>query len=426
MWSCAGRGFSNTGTACQPGQSYFAVAADALRVGAVEGQAGEELRRHAPALAGVERAAAGARSCRLRFAQRGEQVALLPHGAEATGVAYVAGVELVVDDERAGVHVAHRIDEAHHSAGATHVEAGQRIAERVEVEERVAGEHVLAVGHQPLVDLALLGVGGVQVVPAVDAAAAGAQAGDPQLCAVAVGERLEPVELGHVLAGDDDADLERPEGGRGKVVHGAAGHVVAAGAAYGVVGGGIDSVEADLDVEVVHRRQPAGLLGVDERAVGGELHPDALLHRVLDQLEEVAAHHGFATADVDVEHLQVAQFVEHALGLGRGQLVWVAPARRRKAVHALQVARVGEFPRITITAGDSIGASASSASVHRSTVCWSVVARRTAATAVCGSSPPATSSAAIRPRCETPMRITIVPPTLASERQSTSCSPSRR
>jgi hypothetical protein len=54
----------------------------------------------------------------------------------------VAGLELVVDDERAGVHVADGIDQAHDAAGAAQVEPGQRVAERVEVEERVAGEHL--------------------------------------------------------------------------------------------------------------------------------------------------------------------------------------------------------------------------------------------------------------------------------------------
>ena len=61
-----------------------------------------------------------------------------------------------MDHERAGVDVADRVDEAHHPAGAAHVQPGQRLAEGVQVEERVAGEHVVAVGQQPPVDLALL------------------------------------------------------------------------------------------------------------------------------------------------------------------------------------------------------------------------------------------------------------------------------
>ena len=76
-----------------------------------------------------------------------------------------------MDDERAHVHVADRVDEAHDTPGAAHVEARQGFTEHVEVEERVARQHVVAVGEQPLVDLALLGVGRVQFVPGVGATA---------------------------------------------------------------------------------------------------------------------------------------------------------------------------------------------------------------------------------------------------------------
>ena len=62
------------------------------------------------------------------------------------------------------------------------------------------------------------------------------------------------------------------------------------------------------------------------------------------QLEEVAADHRLAAADVDVEDLQVVQFVEHRLRLVGGQLARVAPPGRRQAVHALEVAGVGQFP----------------------------------------------------------------------------------
>ena len=85
-------------------------------------------------------------------------------------------------------------------------------------------------------------------------------------------------------------------------------------------------------------------------AVGGELHADAAaaagwVDRVVDELEEVAADHRLAAADVDVEDLQLAELVEHALGFGRGQLARIASAARRQAVHTLQVAGVGQFPR---------------------------------------------------------------------------------
>ena len=65
---------------------------------------------------------------------------------------------------------------------------------------------------------------------------------------------------------------------------------------------------------------------------------------VVDELEEVAANHRLAATDVDVEDLQIAQLVEDALGLGGGQLARVASPTGRQAVHALQVARVGQLP----------------------------------------------------------------------------------
>ena len=75
-----------------------------------------------------------------------------------------------MDGERARVDVADRVDEAHHPPGAAEVEAGERVAVGRQVEERVAGEHVLAVGEQPVVQLALLRRRRVQLVPDVGAA----------------------------------------------------------------------------------------------------------------------------------------------------------------------------------------------------------------------------------------------------------------
>ena len=212
------------------------------------------------------------------------------------------------------------------------------------MEERVAGEHVVAVGEQPLVDLHLLRVRRVQVVPRIGPAPRRAQASDAQLRAVGIGERLEPVELIDVVTGDDDRDLERAEVGRSKVVHRPPGRVVRADAAHRVVRRRVKTVEGDLDVEVFHRGEAPSLLGVDERPVGRELDPDVVGDGVLDEFEEVAANHRLAPADVDVEHLQVAQLVEHPLGLGGGQLAVVTLTRRRQAVDAGQVAGVGQFP----------------------------------------------------------------------------------
>ena len=58
-----------------------------------------------------------------------------------------------MDRERAGVDVADRVDQADDAAGAAEVQPGQRLAVGGEVEERVAGEDVLAVREQPVVEL---------------------------------------------------------------------------------------------------------------------------------------------------------------------------------------------------------------------------------------------------------------------------------
>src|SRR5436190_22929151 len=64
-------------------QGRLAVTVDALRVGSVERDAGEELRRHATALACVVGPARRTRSGRTGLAQLGEQCRLPPHRGEA-------------------------------------------------------------------------------------------------------------------------------------------------------------------------------------------------------------------------------------------------------------------------------------------------------------------------------------------------------
>ena len=123
-WSAAGRGADPLATPASAGSPW---PSDALRVGSVERHPGEELRRHAPALAGVVAAAAGARAGGLRAgAARGTARCRRHTAANPPASADRAGTELVVDDERAGVDVADRVDEADDPAGAAHVEPGQR------------------------------------------------------------------------------------------------------------------------------------------------------------------------------------------------------------------------------------------------------------------------------------------------------------
>jgi hypothetical protein len=65
---------------------------------------------------------------------------------------------------------------------------------------------------------------------------------------------------------------------------------------------------------------------------------------VFKNLEEVFANHWLATTNVDVEHLQVAQLIEHVLYLIGIEFAWVAAATAGQTMDALQVACIGEFP----------------------------------------------------------------------------------
>src|SRR5690625_2887501 len=64
------------------GQRGFAVALNAFRVRPVQGQSGEELRRHAAAPAAVEEFAGGTRTRGLGFTQLQEQRSVLPDAVE--------------------------------------------------------------------------------------------------------------------------------------------------------------------------------------------------------------------------------------------------------------------------------------------------------------------------------------------------------
>ena len=103
----------------------------------------------------------------------------------------------------------------------------------------------------------------------------------------------------------------------------------------------------------------------------------------------------------------------------------VRPARAGARSVRFVSSRAATAP-MTSTAGESTGVVASSSRRQRATTWSTVVAERTAATGVAGSRPPAISSAAMAPRWATPISTTTVPPTLASDRQSTSGSPARR
>ncbi len=125
------------------------MAEDALGVGPVERQAGEELRRHAPAAAGAIGAARIARPTRRRPAEPGEEVAPAPDAGESASSPHGPGPEFGMHHERAGVDVTDRVDQADDPAGAAQVQAGERlVAERAEVEEGVTREHLRVLGEE--------------------------------------------------------------------------------------------------------------------------------------------------------------------------------------------------------------------------------------------------------------------------------------
>lgn len=259
-----------------------------------------------------------------------------------------------MDREGARVHVPDRVDQAHHPAGAAQVEAGQCLTVGGQVEERVTGQHRLAVCQQPVVQQALLLPGRAQVVPDIGAAAGRAQPGEPQLGAVAVGECLEGVHLGDVVPGAHDGELEVLHPGRGEVLHGPKRGGVRTGPAHRVVDLRSRPVEGDLHVDVVVAGQPAGRLGGDADAVGGELHADVVAGGVVQEVPEVGADGGFSAADVDVEDLHGLQLVDDGLRLARAQLARVAPSGAGQAVRAGQVAGVGEFPGQADRRGEAV------------------------------------------------------------------------
>src|SRR5690606_28604001 len=263
--------------------------------------------------AGVVGRTRRARATGLRLPQLLEQRRCPPHLGEATGAAHVAGQELVVDGERAGVDVADRVDQAHNAARTAQIQPGKRgRAQRVEVEERVAGQHVLTVAQQPLVQLSLLLLGRVQLVPDVRATSGRPQPGDAQLGIEVVGDAFELVELVDVVPGHHHADLEAGESGLGEVLHGTPRGVARSVTAHRVVDLGRGAVQRHLDVHVVHGGQLPCALLADAHAVGGELHPDLVVDGVFQQLPEVRAHGRFTAADVDVEDLHALQLVDDA------------------------------------------------------------------------------------------------------------------
>ena len=69
-----------------------------------------------------------------------------------------------------------------------------------------------------------------------------------------------------------------------------------------------------------------------------------MVYCVLEQVPEIRTDCRLTAADVDVEHLHRLELVDHRLALRCAQFARVAAPRRRQAVHARQIACVGQFP----------------------------------------------------------------------------------
>ena len=93
---------------------------------------------------------------------------------------------------------------------------------------------------------------------------------------------------------------------------------------YCIICRSIYAVEADLDVEIIHCRKTFCIFLVDECTIGRELHTDAVGYGVFNDFKEVTANHWFATTDVDIEHLQVTQFIKYCFCLFSRQFAIVA------------------------------------------------------------------------------------------------------
>ena len=283
----------------------LAVAEHALGVGAVERQPGEELRRHAAAPARVVVPARRARAAALRLAQLGEQLGLAPDLREAAGLADVAGEELVVDRERAGVDVADRIDQADDPPGAAQVQARQRLAVGGEVEEASrrsarrrrapsASRTARAAGRRS-------GCSSSQTsAPRPEGRSRVSRSCAPYSSAIALNAsscatfwRVITTEiLNRPKPASASRSIARIAPSRSDPAPRTASLTSARRA-----------VERDLHVDVVGGGEPRRDLRRDPDAVGRELDPDVVRCRVVDELPEVAAHRRLAAADVDVEDL---------------------------------------------------------------------------------------------------------------------------
>ncbi len=105
------------------------------------------------------------------------------------------------------------------------------------------------------------------------------------------------------------------------------------------------AVNADRNAPHARLFQLAHRLGRDERAVGGDGHPQPPLGAVGGDLEDVGPHQWFAAADDKDGLAELGQLVNQSEDLFRRQFIWLRRGLGAgPAVHAGQVASHGGFP----------------------------------------------------------------------------------
>ncbi len=312
-----------------------------FRVPDLQAAVDEPLGGGAAAVTGVVLAAAAAGAA-AHVAIEGEEGRAAPDVLE-TVLVQVARLEFGGLEEGAGVDLAFGTDAAGGGGSAAHVEARQLVAEGVEVEERVGGQHVGMLS-KPVGEGAVLLARGVQFSPYILPAARGAQARHAQFGVEAGGNLVEAVQFGEAVARQDAVDGQAQVFG-GQAFQAAHGALEDALAPDTVVGGGSATVKADLEIDRIERGQAAGAFLRDERAICADAHHQAALLAAFQHLPDAGIDKRLPSAKVDLKDLHLGQLVHQRQRLLRRQLARATFPRCREAMHAGDVAGGGDLPR---------------------------------------------------------------------------------
>src|SRR2546426_10643229 len=156
--------------------------------------------------------------------------------------------------------------------------------------------------------------GGVKEVPGIHSPTARSEALNPELDLLRLSESVELIQLGKVKPSQDCrdvvGDIELLQ-----VVKGSQGSIEASHPPYPVVCGGASSVQAELNTDVLQRRQPLRDFSVDQRTVRTYGRPQTSLVCILEYVKQVSSGKRFTTPYVHVEDLQSGQLVYQPLAL---------------------------------------------------------------------------------------------------------------